>query len=266
MIFILIIVISVASALAFLNVILLITVCLLRRRGKEANKDDLGSLEDRLSPIKRRQPPKSKYIYSKSLQDSVQGHSTPPNLLVTRNNPIHSDSIDIADLSLLKPPSSLTRDGASGQNLGIPSVSVSRRTTIANRTEETASIYSAESAPLHLHDQISNPALANANIARSNLPRGMDLPSTITRDVGLFLNPNRMGYAPFRIDNVASTTKPLNIAKKRYSLDTTSNSKMRQAISHTTPIPHSPCFRTAWLPPERNHTSLYCRKVTPQAA
>ena len=153
-------------------------------------------------------------------------------------------------------------------------MSVSRQTTTAGRTEETASVYSAESAPLHLHHQISNPLLSNRvaaeNITRSSLPRGMDLPSTITRDLGLFLNSNGVGYAPFRIDNVTPTTKALNITKKRASIDTAydspSDSKVRSALPHTTPIPHSPRFRTASAAPERNHALLHHRRVTPRVA
>ncbi len=267
---ILIIVISIASGLAFLNLILLITLCLLRQRRKEAKlaeEDGLGSLEDRLSPIKRRQPPKSKRAHSKSLQDSVQWPETPPNLHIPRDNPRRSDYIDFADFSLLKPPSSLARTTGGSS----PRVSVSRQTTTAGRTEETASVYSAESAPLHFHDQISNPLLSNrvtaANITRSSLPRGMDLPSTITRDLGLFLNSNRVGYAPFRIDNVTSTTKALNITKKRASIDTAfDDSKMRSALPYTTPTPHSPRFRTALAAPERNRALLHHRRVTPRAA
>jgi len=274
---ILIIVISIASGLAFLNLILLITLCLLRQRRKEtklAEEDGLGSLEDRLSPIKQRQPPKSKKAHSRSLQGSVQWPSTPPNLHIPRDNPRRSEYIDFADFSLLKPPSSLARSGGGGGQIpSVPRVSVSRQSTTAGRTEETASVYSAESAPLHLHHQISNPLLTNRvaaeNITRSSLPRGMDLPSTITRDLGLFLNSNRVGYAPFLIDNVTSTTKALNITKKRASIDTAydspSDSKMRSALPHTTPIPHSPRFRTA-LAPERNHALLHHRRVTPRAA
>lgn len=156
-----IIIVAATLALVLLSLLMLAVCCLFRQRRKDVEHlgDELGSLEDRLSPVKRIQP---------NIQLQTHGGKE-------IGPPWPSASHRPKNTILLDPTDALVP--------GLP-----RATTMA---ENSSSIYSTESAPLHFHDQLSNPLFVNrvvmSNVARANLPRGMNLPSSVTRDLGLFM-------------------------------------------------------------------------------
>ena len=101
----------------------------------------------------------------------------------------------------------------SGSALKVPS-NVSRRSS--SRTEDTASIYSATSAPLELHDQIlsgKTHCLDHASTRRASLPAGMWTPPNVTGDTGLF-RPRRPRRASILMDGIGiAEITPLHVRK-----------------------------------------------------
>jgi hypothetical protein len=189
------VIIAVASGLACLSLLLLVAFCLFRQRRKDVKhcENELGSLEARLSPVKQIQRHRS--LHGKG--DRVPSPLTLP-ILHKPTSATHLDSTVFLEKSSLKPPLSfLSRPN---HFLSVPAKSGVSRATAATERSQTASIYSTESAPLHLHDQISNPLFVNrvvlSNITRASLPRGMNLPSNVTRDIGLFITPGTPTLLP----------------------------------------------------------------------
>jgi len=255
MLFVLVVVIAVASGLACLS-FLIAAFCLLRQRMKDKRdlEDELGSLEDRLSPVKRIQSnPKIQKHHSRKMTGvGTKWPTVPPDIY--------------------EPTNSTRLNAMNPLEISSVNVGVSRISTQTGRSETTVSIYSTESAPPYFHDQITNPLFLNrvvmSNIARANLPKGMDLPSTVTRDIGLFTSPlPQSGTAkrPPNSDNIrfggcASPESP----RSHFDPGT-----VKSSYSLTTPIPHSAHF--AALEPKRSQllyrgVNLHALKKTASAS
>ena len=246
MLLVLVVVIAVASGLASLNFLLIAAFCLLRQRRKDTRdlENELGSLEDRLSPVKRiRSNPKIQRHYSRKENGiETKWPTTPP----TAYKPTHATRLDATNplkASLLKPPPSLSR---LNDCLTVPAnFGVSRATTRTDHSEKTVSIYSSESAPPHFHDHLSNPPsigrVVMSNITRSNLPRGMNLPSTVTRDIGLFIRPLPLSGTA----NLLSSSDDMRLRANSSAGIPNSHFDtgiVKPSYSRTTPIPQSARF------------------------
>lgn len=235
------VIIAIALGLAFLNLLLLATFCLLRQRRKDRKHfdDELGSLEDRLSPVK---PMRSNLQIQRHLSRKEKDTLSWPSTTPIVQKPTYATSLNFLRISSLNPPlSSLSKPN---DRLTVPAnVGVSRRPTVTHRSEKSVSVYSTESAPLHFHDQLSNPLFLNRvivpNITRANLPRGMNLPSSVTREIGLFISP---------LPKSGTATLPLNSTNVRLRDDIrarasagfpSDSSVIESSHSYATPIRHS---------------------------
>jgi len=253
-----ILVIAVASGVVLLSCFLIAAFCLSRQRKKDT-RDELGSLEDRLSPIKRiRSNPKVQMYHSRKETDIETNWPTIPATVYEPTNSMQLDAVNPLDISL-KPPLLFSRSkDVVPANLGVCLPSQT------GRSETTVSTYSTESAPVHFHDRFSNPLflsrVAMSNIARANLPKGMDLPSTVTRDIGLFTCPlpqSGTTNIPPNSDNIRlGGHAPPEIPRSHFDPGTPKSS-----YSLTTPIPHSAHFPA--LGPKRSQ--LLYRGVNLQA-
>ena len=237
MLLVLVVVIAVASGLASLNFLLIAAFCLLRQRRKDTRdlENELGSLEDRLSPVKRlRSNPKIQRHYSRKENGIETKWPTTPLTAYKPTNTMHLDVTNPLKTSLLKPPPSLSRPN---DYLTVPAnFGVSRATTRTDHSEKTVSIYSSESAPPHFHDQLSNPpSIVMSNITRSNLPRGMNLPSTVTRDIGLFIHPLPLSGTA----NLPSSSDSMRLRANTSAGIPNYSGIVKPSYSHTTPIPQS---------------------------
>ena len=231
------IVVIAASALVVLSLLMLAAFCLFRQRRKDL-EDELGSLEDRSWPVKRIQS----NLQLQRHRRNGTGTEWPSASPIVRG-PKHTILLDTTDAL-------------------VPGVSLLATTT----PENSSSIYSTESAPLHFHDQLSNPLFVNrvvmSSIARANLPRGMNLPSSVTRDLGLFMttipeSDTGTGNLPLNFNTVRLNTYA------RASARTTDFRFESGTNPHVPPISHS--ARSKTLVPQLPHParSPYLR-INPQ--
>jgi hypothetical protein len=272
MLVVLIVVIAVASGLACLNLLIIAAFCLFRQRRKDIRdlgEDELGSLEDRLSPVKRiRSNPQIQRHHSRNEKAiETQWPLTHP-IVHKPTNATRLDATNLLETLSLKPPlSSLSRPN---DHLSVPAnFGISRASTRTDRSERTVSIYSTESAPPHFHDQLSNPVFVNkvvkSNLSRTNLPRGMNLPSSVTRDIELFIRPPpKSGTA-----NLPSNSNNIRLRDKIYARASVGipnshfdPSAVKSSNSQTTPAPR---FATTLEPELPNRVQLLYRGVNPQA-
>jgi hypothetical protein len=252
-----VLVIAVASGLACLSCLLIAAFCLLRQRKKDTRdlEDELGPLEDRLSPVKRiRSNPKIRMHHSRKESDIGTNWPTIPPIVYEPTNLKDLDAMNPLDVSL-EPPFLFSRSKAVvPESVG---VFVSSQT---GRSETTVSIYSTESAPPQFHDQFSNPFFLRRAVARANLPKGMDLPSTIARNTGLFTRPlPQSGTA-----NIQTNSDDIHLdgrASPEIPRSYFDPGTVKSSYSLTTPIPHSAYF--AALEPKRSQ--LLYRGVNLQA-
>src|SRR5260221_8366734 len=100
--FVLVVVIALASGLACLSFLVIAAFCLLRQRMKDKRdlEDELGSLEDRLSPVKRiRSNPKIQKHHSRKMTGVGTKWPTVPPIVYEPTNSTHLNTMNPLDIS-----------------------------------------------------------------------------------------------------------------------------------------------------------------------
>lgn len=231
--------------------------CLLRQRRRDTRdlENELGSLEDRLSPVKRIRSNPTIQRHSQKMNGIRTKWPTTPPIVYKPTSATRLDATNPMKTPSLKPPHSLS------DYLFAPAI-FGGATTQTGHSEKTVSIYSTESAPSHFHDQLSNPLfMFMPNTPRASFLRGMKSPSNVTRDIGLFI---RASQQPGTANLPSSSNIRLRGDTSGISNSHFDSGTVKSLYSCTTPIPQFARFGSLETQPP-NQSQLLYRGVNLQA-
>ncbi|KAJ3505145.1 hypothetical protein NLJ89_g7565 [Agrocybe chaxingu] len=186
------VVISLLAGVLFVNYLIIIAWYLAQRsraKGREGAAEE--GVKKARSVLKRKQ----RQILNADVDNSPLGefdrYSTPPQRTSSRREQFLSVGPPPFSLPPLPPPKAYIPPGPSPlRNGSSASAEISRQNSRGSNSD-SASVYSTASATPDRHDQLLSSQSSNASSAASRrnaavLPRGMNTPRNVTRDIGLF--------------------------------------------------------------------------------